>query len=153
MSRHPEGISGYQLKREINNLLKSQFGNTFYGEQDILSQSSVYRIFKALKKNNLIEGTSVIVKNRNKILYTLNSKGQKQLDKLKKIIQRIAPIEIDPTEYTKDFFAGKISPLDFISKNMPKDQVLMHLKRIRSFLLKRLQEINTKIEELEKGIS
>lgn len=153
ISSYTEGISGYRLRKTINHMIISQFDKNGYNPPKGLSQSLVYRVFKALKTEELINGTPTTIKNRKQILYRLTSKGEKRLEYLRRIIQNIAPTEIDPGKYAEDLFAGKISPLEFLPKHLPKEELLEMLKTVRSRIERALINVNKKIEELGKELT
>ena len=113
------------------------------------SQSMIYRIFKEFKASDLIDTKSIVIKNRNQNLYIINEKGKNRLERHKKVITNFAPLHVDLDKFTANFLAGKISPLDVLPKNLPKDQVLKFLKSIRNHLENALTKVNKKIQELE----
>ncbi len=149
INEHSEGISGYKLKKVMNKLIKDRINARHEDVPDTFSQSLVYRVFKSLKIEGLINGKRIIIKNRTQILYSINDKGKKRLEYLRKIIQNFAPTKMDPKNFIEDLFAGKISPLEFLPKHLPKEQLLETLKAIRRRIEKVLTDINAKIEEIE----
>jgi DNA-binding PadR family transcriptional regulator len=153
LSKHPNGISGYRIRKVINEILLSQINKNGHIHPKGISQSLVYRVFKALKADGLIDGKEPEHEGRRKILYSLNAKGTKRLALLKRTIQNIAPSEAEPGKIAEDLFAGKISPTEFIPKSLPKDKVLTLLKAKRRQIKQILSDINQKIEELENELA
>jgi len=155
ISNFPEGISGYRLKKTMNDLLIREMNQKNNIPQFNISQSFVYREFKDLKKKGLLDKTNIVENNRNKNLYKINENGKKRLQHLSKIMVNLAPIQADPIHFAEDFLSGKISPLNMLeklSKNIPKEQLLNQLKLFRQHLTKALQDITAKIDELEKDL-
>jgi DNA-binding PadR family transcriptional regulator len=153
LSKYPEGISGYRIRKSINTLISTQLEKDENNPLKFFSQSLVYRIFEGLKFENLVNSTPTTIKNRTQVLYTLNERGEKRLALLKRMIHNFTPIEVDPNSLVKDLLAGKISPLDLTPKNIPKAQLLEMLKTMRRKLEWNLTELNAKIEKIEKELS
>ena len=149
IKNHSKGISGYQLRKVINNILTKRFKKKDGKFHSFISQSLVYREFRYLKKNGLIDQEKAVINNRNQILYKLNEKGEKQINNLERILLRLIPDE-NLEKFSEDFLSGKISPLEIISNNIPKKQLLEKLKSWRGEMQKQLKIINKKIEEIEK---
>ncbi|MHA1265587.1 MAG: hypothetical protein ACTSRS_10160 [Candidatus Helarchaeota archaeon] len=150
IEKFPEGISGYRLRKTMNNIFKNQKNENIPHFPQIFSQSLVYREFKMLKKAGFLDSRNVTIKNRHQILYTINEKGKKQLAQLRKIIQNFAPIDTDPRQFAEGLFTGKINPLDLLPRHLSKDELLSLLKSIRMRMTNALEKINAKIAELEK---
>ena len=147
------GISGYKLKKEIVNTIKDRCTTEDIDTPNILSQTMVYRMFKDLKARGYLNDEEKEIGGRTQKLYTLNEAGKKHLEKLKIMIQSIAPIDMDPTKTVMEFMAGRIDPIDLIPKHFPKDQLLKMLKQFQKHLLKTLKSLERKIEELEKELA
>ena len=153
LSKYPEGISGYRIRKAINTLIMTQLDKNKDNPLKFFSQSLVYRVFESLKTENLVNVTQATIKNRTQVLYSLNARGEKRLALLKRIIQNFAPVEVDPNTLVQDLLAGKISPLDLTPKNLSKEQFLEILKTMRRNLERTLTELNAKIEKMEKEVS
>ncbi|MHA1649036.1 MAG: hypothetical protein ACTSYB_02490 [Candidatus Helarchaeota archaeon] len=156
LSKYPDGISGYKLRKAMNNIIMQQVNSDTQKIYSGFSQSMVYRAFKDLKIKKLIDAESIVVKGRAQNIYKINEKGKKRLNNLRKIIINLAPIQVDPSLFAEEFLSGRISPLQIlnkISKNIPKDKFLMQLKSMQKQLTKILQNITKKIEELERELS
>ncbi|MDD1777196.1 MAG: hypothetical protein LUQ65_03435 [Candidatus Helarchaeota archaeon] len=157
LSKYPEGISGYRIRKVINTmittLITTQFGKNSNVPLKFFSQSLVYRIFEELKTENLVNLAQTTIKNRTQILYSLNTKGEKRLAFLRRMIRNFAPVEVDPNVLIQDLINGKISPLDFAPKNVPKEQLLEILKNMRSNLERTLAELDVKITKIEKELA
>lgn len=152
IEQFPEGISGYRLKKRMNNLLKNRIAGNHHEIPDMISQNFVYREFKSLKQAGLIDSKTTIVKNRTQILYSLNTKGQKHLEQLRKILENLAPVKSDPQQLTADLLAGKITLIDLLPKQLPKDQLLIQLRQIHTWIKAALSRIEAKIRELEQDL-
>lgn len=148
-----DGISGYKLKKEIVNAIKKRFATEDIDTPTILSQTMVYRMFKDLKKRGYLNDEEKDIGGRSQKLYTLNEAGKKHLEKLKMMIQSVAPIDMDPTKTAMEFIEGRIDPIDLIPKHFPKDQLLKMLKQFQKQLLKTMKNLERKIEELEKELT
>ncbi len=148
-----KGISGYKLKKEITDAIKSRFTSEDADTPNFLSQTMVYRLFKDLKERGYLNAEEKKIDGRTQKLYTLNEVGKKHLEKLKIIIQSVAPIDMAPTKTAMEFMAGRIDPLDLIPKHFPKDQLLKMLKQFQKQLLKTTKNLERKIEEIEKELA
>ncbi|NHI93932.1 MAG: hypothetical protein EAX96_15695 [Candidatus Lokiarchaeota archaeon] len=156
ISEHPDGISGYELKKRLNKNFHSTHADfhspdTEHGSltPPKFTQSFVYRVLEEFKNRKYLNEKNVIIKNRNQIRYSLNKSGEKRLEYLIKILHNLTPGQVDKHEVINDLFTGKILPFDLIPKNYPKDQLLKELKTQRKFLKGFIDKLDEKIKEIE----
>jgi DNA-binding PadR family transcriptional regulator len=148
----PEGVSGYELQKMINSLFVNQLDGNIAIRYNKLSQTRVYRILDEYKsKGYVIVKLNVIVNKRLQNLFQISEMGKNYYNEISKMIKYFFPHEISIESVIGDLLSGKISPLEVLFENAPKEDLLIQLKEFRKFLLKELKRIESKISELESN--
>lgn len=123
-----ESLTGYDIKQRMDSVL-SMFWGASYG--------SIYPTLNLLLKNEMITGKNVSKNKREKILYTITSKGREELKEWLK-----HPVEKDEIRYEtllKLFFAGENT----------KEGTLKHIEAFESKIQKELEMLRLYAKNLE----
>lgn len=146
-----EGISGYKLRKRVNKKIHAGIDESSTFKPPKLSQSLVYRILNKLKDREYISEKNAVINNRYQNLYNINDNGRARLESILKIIHQLFPRSLQQERIIEDFF--KLSPLELIPPDYPKERLLKDLKQKREHLKSILIKIESKINELEAELS
>ena len=144
-----EGISGYQLHKEINSILKLRIEEGSSIESESLSQSLVYRFLDDFHKKDFVTVDRVVIGNRLQGLYKITKRGKKRLEVISQTLQKLIPVDLISGNGIEDILSGSISPIDVMLKTIPEEEKLTRLKQLKQGLTKILVQVEREISELE----
>jgi DNA-binding PadR family transcriptional regulator len=147
-----DGISGYELHKNINQTLSTKANSSPFVINYNFSQSQVYRILDELKQNGFVDvKEDVIVNKRLQNLFQINENGRAHLVYLTKILKDIFPSNIVIETTIGDLLSGKQSPFDILFGTIPDEELLPQLKLFRAYLVDELKRIDKTIFTLEEN--